>query len=72
MTLAQAVVCLLLQLKVWGEVYQTVIESTKGHLETKQGMSYDDIIKEQEQKAEEVSWNLVNCIRFLQTCWESP
>ena len=44
-----------LQVKVWSEVYSSVIEDTKGYVEKKQASTYEELVAEQELKAEEVS-----------------
>ena len=42
------------QVRVWSEVYSSVIEDTKGYVEKKQASTYEELVAEQEQKAEEV------------------
>ena len=44
-----------LQVKMWSEVYSSVIEDTKGYVEKKQASTYEELVAEQELKAEEVS-----------------
>ena len=39
---------------MWAEVYSSVIEDTKGYVEKKQASTYEELVAEQEQKAEEV------------------
>ncbi len=41
-------------MKLWAEVFASVIEDTKGYVEKKQASTYEEIVAEQEQKAEEV------------------
>lgn len=41
-------------MKLWAEVFGSVIEDTKGYVEKKQASTYEEILAEQEQKAEEV------------------
>lgn len=53
-----------LQVKLWAEVFGSVIEDTKGYVEKKQASTYEEIVAEQEQKAEEVH-NLLSY--FLQS-----
>ena len=43
------------QVRVWSEVYSSVIDDTKGYVEKKQASTYEELVAEQEQKAEEVS-----------------
>ncbi len=43
-----------LQVKLWAEVFGSVVEDTKGYVEKKQASTYEEILAEQEQKAEEV------------------
>ena len=45
----------ILQVKIWSEVYSSVIEDTKGYVEKKQASTYEELVAEQELKAEEVS-----------------
>ena len=47
--------CNKFQVRVWSEVYSSVIEDTKGYVEKKQASTYEELVAEQEQKAEEVS-----------------
>ena len=47
--------CYEFQVRVWSEVYSSVIEDTKGYVEKKQASTYEELVAEQEQKAEEVS-----------------
>lgn len=47
------------QVRTWSEVYSSVIEDTKGYVEKKQASTYEELVAEQELKAEEVT---------LQTC----
>ena len=47
--------CYGFQVRVWSEVYSSVIEDTKGYVEKKQASTYEELVAEQEQKAEEVS-----------------
>lgn len=46
--------CYGFQVRVWSEVYSSVIEDTKGYVEKKQASTYEELVAEQEQKAEEV------------------
>ena len=43
------------QVRTWSEVYSSVIEDTKGYVEKKQASTYEELVAEQELKAEEVS-----------------
>ena len=47
--------CPEMQVRMWSEVYSSVIEDTKGYVEKKQASTYEELVAEQEQKAEEVS-----------------
>ena len=42
------------QLGIWAEVFSSVVEDTKGHVEKKQASTYEELVAEQEAKAEEV------------------
>jgi hypothetical protein len=42
------------QLGIWAEVFAGVVESTRGHVEKKQASTYEELLAEQEAKAEEV------------------
>ena len=41
------------QLALWAEVFAGVVEDTKGHVEKKQASTYEELLAEQEAKAEE-------------------
>jgi hypothetical protein len=56
------------QLKLWSEVLQSVVEDTKGHVEKKQASTYEEILAEQEQKAEEVR----RLCEHLHLCYSMP
>ena len=42
------------QLALWAEVFAGLVENTKGHVEKKQASTYEELVAEQEAKAEEV------------------
>lgn len=44
----------IVQVRTWSEVYSSVIEDTKGYVEKKQASTYEELVAEQELKAEEV------------------
>ena len=44
-----------LQVRTWSEVYSSLIEDTKGYVEKKQASTYEELVAEQELKAEEVT-----------------
>lgn len=46
------------QVKLWTEVFGTVIDNTRGYVEKKQASTYEEILAEQEQKAGEVRHHL--------------
>ncbi|KAK9906790.1 hypothetical protein WJX75_008099 [Coccomyxa subellipsoidea] len=50
---AQDTALLEAKVKLWSEVFASVIEDTKGYVEKKQASTYEEIVAEQEQKAEE-------------------
>lgn len=52
------------QVRLWSEVLQSVVEDTKGHVEKKQASTYEEILAEQEQKAEEVRTAGLACWDF--------
>ena len=43
------------QVRTWSEVYSSLIEDTKGYVEKKQASTYEELVAEQELKAEEVT-----------------
>lgn len=55
----------MLQVKLWSEVFASVIEDTKGYVEKKQASTYEEIVAEQEQKAEEVTTLILHTAHLI-------
>ena len=49
------------QVRTWSEVYSSVIEDTKGYVEKKQASTYEELVAEQELKADEVILQILRC-----------
>ncbi len=54
-------------MKIWSEVYSSLVEDTKGYVEKKQASTYEELVAEQELKAEEVKGHTNLCMKDCNT-----